>query len=198
MSSPQPPAPPADTLAPPRQVTVDNTARATYATPVVTVTAPTPTLLGNFTWLEIGSAVGALIATLILVYVAWRSYYAQSLFFLAASMGALGGIGHEFAQSGGRIVFIQRRGDGLYLGSLTGAVLGAVAGLLMIRGYLTPGIPAIPYGQVAYETFTSGLALKGVVEALTDKPAPVAGTPPTDEGGGDEPGGGDEHNGQTG
>ena len=193
MSSPQPPAPPPDNLAPPRRVSVDNPVRLTPATPPVPVPPATPTPFSNFTWLEIGSAVGAFVATLILIYVAWRSYYAQSIFFLAASMGALGGIGHEFAQSGGRIVFIQRRGDGLYLGSLTGAVLGAIAGLLMIRGYLTPGIPAIPYGQVAYETFTSGLALKGVVEAITDKPGPV--TPTPEEGGG---GNGDESDEQTG
>ncbi|HEX5707891.1 MAG TPA: hypothetical protein VFX96_11380 [Pyrinomonadaceae bacterium] len=135
--------------------------------PASRVAALTP---ASFTRFELLSAAAAVAGTLILILIAWRSYYAQSLFILAASMGALGGVGHEFAQSGGRIVFLQRRGNGLYLGSLTGAVLGAIAGLLMIRGYLTPGV-AVPYGQVAYETFTSGLALKGVVEALTDRPA---------------------------
>ncbi|HYN85001.1 MAG TPA: hypothetical protein VER32_07100 [Pyrinomonadaceae bacterium] len=156
MSSPQAPAPP-----PPPP-------------PIPFSPAATDATTRGLTKFEIWSAVGAIVATFLLILVAWRSYHAQSLFFLAASMGALGGIGHEFAQSGGRIVFIQRRGDGLYLGSLTGAVLGAIAGLLMIRGYLGPNV-VVPYSQVAYETFTSGLALKGVVEALTDKPAPPSG-----------------------
>lgn len=156
MSSPQAPLPPPP---PPPHIPLPPAPPPPYG----------PT--GGVTRFELFSAAAAVVGTLILIYVAWRSYYAPSLFVLAASMGALGGIGHEFAQSGGRIVFIQRRGDGLYLGSLTGAVLGAMAGLLMIRGYLSQAKDAIPYGQVAYETFTSGLALKGVVEALTDKPA---------------------------
>ena len=41
---------------------------------------------------------------------------------------------HEFAQSGGRIIFFRREQDGLYLGSHAGVVMGATAGILVIRG----------------------------------------------------------------
>jgi len=60
--------------------------------------------------------------------------------------------------------------DGLYLGSLAGAVLGAVAGILVVRGHLTRSSPDVNTTQLTYEIFVAGLALKGVTEAAAGNP----------------------------
>jgi hypothetical protein len=87
---------------------------------------------------------------------------------LAVSVGGLGGLAHELAQSGGKILFFQRRQDGMYLGAVAGMVLGAVAGILVVRGHLlasTADAPSISAIQLSYEIFFAGLGLKGVAEA---------------------------------
>lgn len=104
------------------------------------------------------------------------------IIWLAVAVGGLGGLTHEIAQSGGKILFFQRKLDGFYLGSLAGVILGAVAGLLAARGMIVnpdvakvgaqPGpIPLI------FEVFFAGLALKGVAEAAggqaVSPPAPT-------------------------
>ena len=109
-----------------------------------------------------------------LAILAWASSHYQWLLWLAASVGALGGLVHEIAQSGGKILFFQTRQDGMYLGSLAGMVLGAVAGLLVVRGHLASGVAGAVapanYVQLTYEIFIAGLALKGVTEAAGGKP----------------------------
>lgn len=105
----------------------------------------------------------------VLGILAWLSAQHVWWLWLAASVGALGGLVHEIAQSGGKILFFQKHDDGLYLGALAGMVLGAVAGILVIRGHLvfsTTGA-SLSAGtiQISYEVFTAGLALKGVTEA---------------------------------
>jgi hypothetical protein len=91
---------------------------------------------------------------------------------LAVSVGGLGGLVHEIAQSGGKILFFERKLDGVYIGSLAGAVLGAVAGLLAIRGLII-NPPAEPQSiQLIYEAFFAGLAMKGVVEAAGGQALP--------------------------
>lgn len=104
----------------------------------------------------------------------------------ALSIGGLGGLVHEFAQSGGKITFAKKYDDGLYIGSLAGTILGAVAGLLVIQGYVPhPGISPSQVGNTTtsasqekltsdstsvnlgtyLEIFFAGLGLKGVIEA---------------------------------
>lgn len=92
---------------------------------------------------------------------------------IAAAMGGLGGLVHEIAQSGGKILFFERKADGFYLGSIAGAVLGAVAGLMTIRGLLIDG--GAPDGgatQLVYEALFAGLAMKGVTEAAGGQAVP--------------------------
>jgi uncharacterized protein DUF4257 len=89
---------------------------------------------------------------------------------LAVAVGGLGGLSHEFAQSGGKILFFQRKVDGFYLGSLAGMILGAVAGLLAVRGLVATPSAVTSTGQtgpipIIFEVFLAGLALKGVAEA---------------------------------
>jgi len=103
---------------------------------------------------------------------------------LAGSCGGRpGGLAHEVAQSGGKILFFERKLDGFYIGSLGGVILGAVAGLLAARGFIVnpstlmagpqPGpIPMI------FEIFFAGLALKGVTEAVGGRAVPEVKSPP--------------------
>src|SRR5712691_3080450 len=83
----------------------------------------------------------------LLALLAWASTRHNWLLWLAASVGGQGGLVHEIAQSGRRIVFFKQEKGGLYLGSLAGAVLGAVDGILVIRGHLnslSPDVNTLP------------------------------------------------------
>lgn len=79
---------------------------------------------------------GIVVASVIL---AWASSHYGWVLGLAVSVGALGGLTHEIAQSGGKVLVPRMCQDGLYLGSLAGMVLGIVAGLLVVRGALATG-----------------------------------------------------------
>ena len=103
----------------------------------------------------------------VLAIVAYFSYEKQSLFILAFSVGGLGGLVHDIAQSRWKLLFFARHTDGLYLGTVAGVFLGAVAGIMVIRGYLTGETPTTDatFANMSYEAFLAGLALKGVAEA---------------------------------
>ena len=105
---------------------------------------------------------------------AWASAQHNWWLWLADSVGALGGLAHEIAQSGGKILFFQKYEDGVYLGSLAGMVLGAVAGVLIIRGHWIESSSGAQVSvctvQLTYEIFTAGLALKGISESAGGKP----------------------------
>jgi len=103
----------------------------------------------------------------VLAIVAWQSFRNQSLLVLAFSVGGLGGLVHEIAQSRGKILFFKNEPDGLYLGTISGVVLGAVAGVIVIRGYMTGDTSTTnaTFVNMSYECFIAGLALKGVAEA---------------------------------
>lgn len=122
----------------------------------------------RLTPMEIFSIFVTVTLALLLIILAKLSVSHTWLLWLAASTGALGGLAHEIAQSGGKIAFFQRYQDGFYLGSVAGMVLGAVAGLLVARG-LVSGLAGAPVTttpiQLAYDGFIAGLALKGVTEA---------------------------------
>ena len=119
------------------------------------------------TSLEVVSIIATAVLGVILAVVAVLSYRHQALLTLAFSVGGLGGFVHEIAQSRGKILFFQRQSDGLYLGTIAGVILGAVAGILVIRGHLTgeAATTNATFVQMSYETFMAGLALKGVAEA---------------------------------
>lgn len=121
----------------------------------------------TLTRLERISIIATAVLGVILAFAAWLSYRNQWLLVLAFSVGGLGGLVHEIAQSRGRILFFKRQTDGLYLGAIAGVILGAVAGILVIRGYLTGDMATTDatFVQMSYETFMAGLALKGIAEA---------------------------------
>jgi hypothetical protein len=126
--------------------------------------------------LELVSVIATLLLVVFLGVLAWASAHYNWLLWLAASVGGLGGLAHEIAQSGGKIMFFQRQKDGIYLGSLAGMVLGAVAGILVIRGHLIASGSGttleVSKIQLTYEIFIAGLALKGVTEAAGGNPVP--------------------------
>lgn len=101
-------------------------------------------------------AVGLSIMGLLIVY-----FTTRDLLLLALLAGSVGGIGHEFAQSGGTIAFYKVREDGVYFGSLSGWVLGAISGLLFFSAdsNQTPQI-------ILVQSLLAGLALKGISEAI--------------------------------
>jgi len=124
--------------------------------------------------LEAWCVIITVVITLLLAILATLSVRNDWLLPLALCAGALGGLVHEFAQSGGRILFFKRYDDGYYLGAISGAVLGAVSGLLVMRGHLIASSSGRPLEvstiQLAYEVFIAGLALKGVTEAAGGHP----------------------------
>jgi hypothetical protein len=105
------------------------------------------------------------------ILASFSAHYSKYIW-LAVSVGGLGGLVHEIAQSGGKILFFERKLDGIYIGSLAGTILGAVAGLLAIRGLIInpPTPPDIT--QLIYEGFLAGLALKGITEAAGGQALP--------------------------
>ena len=121
----------------------------------------------NLTRLEVLSIIVTAAIGVVLAFAAWFSYRNHWLLVLAFSVGGMGGLVHEIAQSRGKILFFRRQSDGLYLGTIAGVILGAVAGILVIRGYLTKDMSTTnaTFVQISYEAFLAGLALKGVAEA---------------------------------
>jgi hypothetical protein len=119
--------------------------------------------------ISVASTVGAV---LLAVGLATASAHYGWTLALVASVGALGGLAHEVAQSGGKIWWFQKHADGLYIGSLAGMVLGAVAGVLVVKGHLGE-LSTVSTVELTYDAFVSGLALKGVVEAAGGNPVPA-------------------------
>ena len=152
----------------------------------ITAATPEPVIESRYAAISIAVTAAIVVGLAVLASIATHqvSLNASSpwVIWLAVAVGGLGGLSHEFAQSGGKILFFQRKVDGFHLGSLAGMILGAVAGLLAVRGLvLTPNAVA-PTGQtgplaIIFEVFFAGLALKGVAEAAGGQAVPSVPTP---------------------
>jgi hypothetical protein len=106
--------------------------------------------------------IGIFLALLALsVQFSWPKIY------VAMFAGAVGGVGHEFAQSGGKIAFYTVNKDGAYLGSLAGIPLGMIASFLVFEGNFSEQTPII-----LTQSIIAGLALKGVSEAIGGQAIP--------------------------
>lgn len=97
-----------------------------------------------------------------------------SFWWVAIGAGGLGGLIHELAQSKGKILFIKKYDDGVYLGSISGIILGLVAGILMLQNQITSDqtIETAKLTKATFDAFIAGLALKGVVDATSSEPVP--------------------------
>jgi hypothetical protein len=138
----------------------------------------------GLTRVEMWSVVVTAALAFIFIAIAYLSF-GRSPMVLAVSLGSVGGLMHELAQSGGKVLFFTKKDDGLYLGGVAGMLLGGVTGLIAAHGMAaTPSVPgAIPfmqYDNLAYESFMAGMGLKGLVEA-------AAGTPVAAGSGGGQP-----------
>lgn len=109
--------------------------------------------------------------SLAFIATAWISYAQQVPFVLALSLGCIGGLFHELFQSGGKMLFFTKKEDGLYLGALTGMLLGGVSGSLAARGV---SADAAQLQALAYEAFLAGVGLKGLTEAAAGTAVSVA------------------------
>lgn len=114
--------------------------------------------------LEWGGKQWQTIFTLVMLFatLAVAIIFRTNLLVVAISVAAIGGFVHEIVQSGGSVAYPQSKADGLYLGSISGLVFGAVAGLLAVQSI----DPNVPVGiSFVSQMFFAGLALKGVAEA---------------------------------
>jgi hypothetical protein len=143
---------------------------AATAGSAATAPATDPNALTKTDIWSIVTTVAIAVALVILAYIsAGKGWWIG----IAAAVGALGGLVHEMAQSGGKILFFERKADGFYIGAIAGAVLGAVAGLMTIHGLLVDGgIPPGGATQLVYEALIAGMALKGVTEAAGGQAMP--------------------------
>lgn len=127
----------------------------------------------------------------------WPNQSNGWMIWLGFAAGGVGGLIHEFAQSGGRLLLTKREADGIYLGALMGMLLGILAGVLAVQslfvqpstssntppsppsmsagsttatqpGNTQPAAPTSPIAiQALYTALLAGLSLKGVAEAAT-------------------------------
>ncbi len=113
-------------------------------------------------------------AVLALIFIAAAAFsYEKNPLVLAVSLGCVGGLMHELAQSGGKILFFSRKDDGLYLGGVAGMMLGGVTGLIAAHA-MQVDTPA-QYQNLAYEAFMAGVGMKGLVEAAAGSPVSAGG-----------------------
>ncbi len=124
-------------------------------------------------WTPIVSVVANIVILVIFGGILMWALNNQNISLLAVSAGGLGGLVHEFAQSKGKILYIQSYKDGLYLGSISGIILGAVAGVLLLQNLITGETTGTTnLAKASFDAFVAGLALKGIVEATTSNPQP--------------------------
>jgi hypothetical protein len=102
--------------------------------------------------------------------------YEKNVLVLAVSLGCVGGLMHELAQSGGKILFFSRKDDGLYLGGVAGMMLGGITGLIAAHA-VQPTTP-MEYQNLAYEAFMAGVGMKGLIEAAAGSPVANGGGQP--------------------
>lgn len=103
----------------------------------------------------------------------WPNISSGWIIWLGIAAGGIGGLVHEFGQSGGKILFLKRAEDGIYLGAFAGMFMGMIAGALSVQGLFNQSAaPAqSPLAvEALYTAFLAGLALKGFAEAVGGQP----------------------------
>ncbi len=112
-----------------------------------------------------------LASIIIAVIIGWVAVIEKNVLITAITVGALGGIVHELAQSSGKII-VPKTDTGsrdIYLGGLFGLISGGVAGLLIAQSL--PDNAQITNSWLS-QFFLAGLSLKGFSEAVATKHPP--------------------------
>jgi len=106
----------------------------------------------------------------------WPGHNSGWIIWLGLAAGGLGGILHEFAQSGGKLLLTKREADGIYLGSLTGMLLGMLAGVLAVQGLFSS--PTAPANNTPVPAVNASISAVTAPTPQTPNPAPSAPQPP--------------------
>jgi hypothetical protein len=127
------------------------------------------TITFNWEGGHLGPQVLSLVLVIALFSLGLLSYLSTHALVTSISAGALGGLGHEIVQSGGKYVLpnTDQTGD-FCLGGLMGIISGGTAGLLTYQGLLTKG-PITVSTPLVVTALIAGLAVK----ALADTPNPT-------------------------
>jgi hypothetical protein len=118
------------------------------------------------------SIVLTLIATTVIAVIAVWADSTENLLWTAVTVGAIGGLVHEIAQSKGTAFFPdtdnpQQNKNESYLGGLLGILLGGAAGLVALSVSSAPTSVSI---QMIATAFAAGVALKGIADSAASPP----------------------------
>jgi hypothetical protein len=136
--------------------------------------------VANISMFEKHGLIGTFVLTGICLLLSYYAKQAEWPLIFIACWGALGGIAHEFPQSGGsKFVWDKKPKDGTYMGSLAGAFAGLVTSFAGCAAWVTFANGGVVltsgnYYEVAVMVFVAGLAVKGGFEALLGKSVPAA------------------------
>jgi protein-S-isoprenylcysteine O-methyltransferase Ste14 len=119
------------------------------------------------------SIVLTLIATTVIAVMAVWADSTGNLLWTAVTIGAIGGLVHEIAQSKGTAFFPdtdnsqQKKNGESYLGGLLGILLGGAAGLVALS---VSNAPTSVSTQMIATAFAAGVALKGIADSAASQP----------------------------
>jgi len=130
---------------------------------------PQQELTTNAKW----SLILTLVSTAVIAFVALWANAAGDIIWTVVSVGALGGLVHEIAQSKGTVFLPGSSSNTLagtgkgedYLGGLVGIILGGSAGLLTLAVSSGTVVSARVTVQLIVTAFAAGVALKGISDA---------------------------------
>jgi small-conductance mechanosensitive channel len=121
------------------------------------------------------SIVLTLIATTVIAVMAVWADSTENLLWTAVTVGAIGGLVHEIAQSKGTAFLPDtdnsqpNKSGESYLGGLLGILLGGAAGLVALSVSNAPTSVSI---QMIATAFAAGVALKGIADSAASSPNP--------------------------
>jgi hypothetical protein len=113
----------------------------------------------------VAKAVGTLVVFVISLVVGTYFVLNPNPLVAGIAFGIVGGIAHEIAQSGGKVIIpTTEPGGDLFLGSLAGAALGVVAGILSLHGVSLVNQTPDSMINIVVTSLSAGLGLKGIAD----------------------------------
>jgi len=109
-----------------------------------------------------------IITFIVIVALSVGMYEAKYALPMVVFAGAIGGLLHEIVQSQGKFILPTMDNGNFCLGGLVGIIIGAIAGFILYQG-LSLSSSAVS-GMLFSQAFLSGLAAKGVTDAVQPPP----------------------------